>query len=423
MAAVWRWVKIASILLSTVCLAVLLMLLRSDDNKYTEIEFHYYGNVENSEIANSKINEVSYTIIKRSADNAYPKKATTVDEKKHPKKSIIHLTNSNGKPDVSSKAWTIPDDGEPILGPTFPPNTSTTPEEHYHIYYNSTFYKSAEQALPFLVDFQKLPEQNITVNKLLSDSYRKASTVQLSFDFPFYGHLLRNITIATGGFLYMEEYVHSWLAATQYVAPLMANFDTSLKNESVVRYFDNGTAFTVQWHKVLLQDRGNDGPFTFQVTLMKNGKIIFVYEEIPLSVVDIANHSHPVKVGISDAYTIDRTIYYIRRKTIYEYNRIEMKRDEIGNFTAIVFTALPTCLSFNDCQSCISSDIGFDCIWCDRVKRCSDGLDRYRQEWLKQDCDRKKEKIKCSNGSNSTETFPHIGMNFIYLIFINDKYF
>lgn len=83
-----------------------------------------------------------------------------------------------------------------------------------------------------------------------------------------------------------------------------------------------------------------------------------------------------------------------------------MKRDEIGNFTAIMFTPLPTCLTLNDCHSCQSSDIGFDCIWCDEVKRCSDGLDRYRQEWLAQNCSQKKEKIKC--GSNSSEALPSV---------------
>jgi hypothetical protein len=65
-------------------------------------------------------------------------------------------------------------------------------------------------------------------------------TVKLSFNFPFYGHLVRNVTIATGGFLYTGEYVHSWLAATQYIAPLMANFDTSISNNSYVKYVDNG---------------------------------------------------------------------------------------------------------------------------------------------------------------------------------------
>ncbi len=74
---------------------------------------------------------------------------------------------------------------------------------------------------------------------MLSKSYRRAATVNLSFKFPFYGHWVKNITIATGGFLYTGEYVHSWLAATQYIAPLMANFDTSQEETATVRYADN----------------------------------------------------------------------------------------------------------------------------------------------------------------------------------------
>lgn len=75
-------------------------------------------------------------------------------------------------------------------------------------------------------------------------------TVQLSFDFPFYGHLIRNVTVATGGFIYTGDYVHSWLAATQYIAPLMANFDTSISNASYIKYIDNGWYKSIRNHKV-----------------------------------------------------------------------------------------------------------------------------------------------------------------------------
>ena len=68
----------------------------------------------------------------------------------------------------------------------------------------------------------------------------RAATINLNFHFPFYGHDVDNITIATGGFLYTGQYVHSWLAATQYIAPLMANFDTSLDERAKIRYADNG---------------------------------------------------------------------------------------------------------------------------------------------------------------------------------------
>lgn len=34
----------------------------------------------------------------------------------------------------------------------------------------------------------------------LKVSYRKAAGVQIGFEFPFYGHRITNLTIATGGF-------------------------------------------------------------------------------------------------------------------------------------------------------------------------------------------------------------------------------
>ena len=40
--------------------------------------------------------------------------------------------------------------------------------------------------------------------------FRRAATVPLSFDFPFYGHNVSNITIATGGFLYTGQLVTSF---------------------------------------------------------------------------------------------------------------------------------------------------------------------------------------------------------------------
>ena len=61
----------------------------------------------------------------------------------------------------------------------------------------------------------------------LKDSYRRAVNVHINFSLPFYGVQTRNITIATGGFCYIGENTHSWLAATQYIAPLMANFQTN----------------------------------------------------------------------------------------------------------------------------------------------------------------------------------------------------
>jgi len=227
---------------------------------------------------------------------------------------------------------------------------------------------------------------------MLSQSYRRAATINLSFKFPFYGHEVENITIATGGFLYTGDYVHSWLAATQYIAPLMANFDTSNNHQAKIRYLDDGSKLVVEWKDVYLQERESEGPFTFQVTLHQKGDIWFAYQKIPLEIISIKDDDHPVKVGLSDAYIIDRTIYFARRKTIYEYHRLNLMNQDIKNETAIVFTALKTCNINRDCGSCLAPDDAspsghLQCRWCPDLGRCSDGTDRNRQDWLKKKCD------------------------------------
>lgn len=241
-------------------------------------------------------------------------------------------------------------------------------------------------------------------HNMLSKSYRRAATIQLNFKFPFYGHEVENITIATGGFLYTGDYVHSWLAATQYIAPLMANFDTSKKSAAKIRFLDTGDYLVVEWKDVFLQDREKEGPFTFQVILRRNGNIEFAYNQIPLKIVGIQDEEHPVKVGLSDAYIIDRTIFFVRRKTIYEYHRVNMKNEEISNLTAIVFTSLPTCNRQTTCETCLGPDVNspqpdLKCHWCPQLKRCSDGMDRARQKWLTNNCDKYKlDKIQhCKN--------------------------
>ncbi|XP_054727149.1 plexin domain-containing protein 2 isoform X2 [Anastrepha obliqua] len=262
-------------------------------------------------------------------------------------------------------------------------NYTVNATNDHHIYYNSSIYIDSAEA-------DQVWEQikNTAHNSMLSQSHRRAMTVELSFDFPFYGHPVRNVTVATGGFLYTGDYVHSWLAATQYIAPLMANFDTSLSNESYVRVKDNGTAFTVIWEKVSLQDKQDVGKFTFSATLHKNGDIVFIYYYVPIDINAIQDDKHPVKVGLSDAYIIDKTVFYTRRKTIYEYHRINLSNTGISNSTIIYLKALPSCLDYKDCAACSNHKTSFDCAWCPTLNRCSTGTDRRKQEWQHKGCDR-----------------------------------
>ncbi|KPP60752.1 hypothetical protein Z043_121219, partial [Scleropages formosus] len=67
-------------------------------------------------------------------------------------------------------------------------------------------------------------------------------------------------------FIFTGEVTHRMLTATQYIAPLMANFDPSFSKNST-------------WDKVRLQGREAEGPFTFQAVLHSTGTIVFNYRD------------------------------------------------------------------------------------------------------------------------------------------------
>lgn len=117
--------------------------------------------------------------------------------------------------------------------------------------------------------------------------------MKLRFPFLFYGHRLRNITIATGGFIYVGEYTHSWLAAAQYIAPLMGNFETlspkTFSLYSAIFYGDDGEKMIIEWRSLALQNNNSAGDFTFQVHLFRSGDIWFVYDHVGLLTTSIAS--------------------------------------------------------------------------------------------------------------------------------------
>ncbi|XP_058978983.1 plexin domain-containing protein 1 isoform X2 [Musca domestica] len=296
---------------------------------------------------------------------------------------VTGSTNSTEETDLEKLIDTIDVPEEDTLESLKKTNRTLDTTSDHHQYYNSTTYTDKDKADKYWNDIK-----NITPNWMLSQSHRRAMTVLLSFDFPFYGHPVRNVTVATGGFIYTGDYVHSWLAATQYIAPLMANFDTSLSNDSFVRLNDTGSSFTVIWENVSLQDKQDVGKFTFSATLHKNGDIVFTYYKVPIFINAIQDDKHPVKVGLSDAYIMDQDVGNARRKTIYEYHRVSFGNAQITNATIIYFTALPTCLQYTDCASCLNHNTDFTCFWCPTANRCSTGTDRKRQEWKTLSCER-----------------------------------
>ncbi|XP_074117457.1 plexin domain-containing protein 1 [Sminthopsis crassicaudata] len=325
------------------------------------------------------------------------------------------VRESTGRaPEPNRKRLSQDQGGGSLAIDTFRDNETKIVEDN-HSYYISRMYGPSEPRTRELwVDVMEANRSQVTVHGILSNTHRQASRVVLSFDFPFYGHHLRQITIATGGFIFMGDVIHRMLTATQYVAPLMANFNPGYSPNSTVTYFDNGTVFVVQWDHVYLQGHENTGSFTFQAALHIDGRIVFGYKEIPMSVLDINSTQHPVKAGLSDAFMIlspASDMSESRRRTIYEYHRVELDTSKVTSTSAVEFTPLPTCLQHQSCEVCVSSDLTFNCSWCHVLQRCSSGFDRYREEWLAYGCAREAEGRTCEDFqeeehyASSPETF------------------
>ncbi|XP_035814065.2 plexin domain-containing protein 2-like isoform X2 [Amphiprion ocellaris] len=292
-----------------------------------------------------------------------------------------------------------PEESEPDLLMEEGHDNSTQIVDIDHVYYTSKIYGPGDTTAKELwVNIDDMEEDEWKVHGFLSNTHRQAERVNLSFDFPFYGHLLKEITVATGGFIYTGDIIHRLLTATQYIAPLMANFDPSMSKNSTVFYCDNGTALVVQWDHVHLQDNISLGTFTFQAVLHSGGRIVFAYREIPISISNISSENHPVKVGLSDAFVVLHEIEQIpnvRRRTIYEYHKVDIPKSKISSSTAVEMLPLPTCLQFSSCGPCVTSQIGFNCSWCSRLQRCSSGFDRNRQDWVDHGCPEERRDPRC----------------------------
>ncbi|XP_059204288.1 plexin domain-containing protein 1-like isoform X2 [Centropristis striata] len=279
---------------------------------------------------------------------------------------------------------------------TLPDNMTRVVEDSGKYYTWCSFGPEDQRTRELWMDMNDVRHGQVRVHGILSNSYKQAVRVALSFDFPFYGHYMRQITIATGGFIFTGDITHRMLTATQYIAPLMANFDPSFSKESTVQYLDNGEVFVVQWERVRLPGKESEGAFTFQAALYKTGTITFSYRDIPLSLDVIGTAEHPVKAGLSDAFMVTPPSPQspeADERTIYEYHRVEVDTTKISSYSAVEFTPLPTCLQHDSCELCLSSNQTSGCSWCNVLQRCSDGMDRHRQEWLD---------YACSEESNAT---------------------
>ncbi|XP_005090465.2 plexin domain-containing protein 1 isoform X3 [Aplysia californica] len=275
------------------------------------------------------------------------------------------------------------------VDPTDSTGSSNDPFADADVRHDNNKYYTSDYMNPNHFEHYWTDLQTAKEHKTLSAGHRVAAVIPLKFDFRFYGHEIKNVTVATGGFIYMSPFLHQWLTATQYIAPLMANFDPSLSVNSSIYYESLDTQFTVEWKNVMLQDQQSKGQFHFQASLFPDSSIQFAYKSVPSLVSSISKSKHPVKAGLSDAYYNDTYLpqYDIKRRTIYEYHKVALNQTLIRTGSVIKIIPVKTCNTLASCDTCSShTDVVFDCKWCNKIGRCSDGMDWYRQHWNLQGC-------------------------------------
>ncbi|XP_016159786.1 PREDICTED: plexin domain-containing protein 1 [Ficedula albicollis] len=268
---------------------------------------------------------------------------------------------------------------------TLPANETRIVEDN-HSYYVSRVYGPGEAQLRGLwVELAAANRSHVRIHGILSNTHRQASGVGKVLGWG--GGAPAASCSACSGFIFVGDVIHRMLTATQYIAPLMANFNPSYSHNSTVQYLDNGTVFVVQWDQVYLQGREDIGSFTFQAALHSSGRIVFGYKEWDPSLGFL--FGMPLWAPLLGCLSPSQghpCVAESRRRTIYEYHRVELDPSRISSHSAVEFTPLPTCLQQQSCERCLSSELTFNCSWCQVLQRCSSGFDRYREEWLSHGC-------------------------------------
>ncbi|XP_059088137.1 uncharacterized protein LOC131884389 [Tigriopus californicus] len=269
----------------------------------------------------------------------------------------------------------------------------------HHDYYKSVL-SNDETVFKALRVGMKLDDPDVMYLSTTSNYFRQKDDVTLGFEFPFYGHYLRRIAVISAGFISIPSVERSNIIQSQYIAPLMADFDASSNENAYVLAKSIDTHLIVEWANMTIKSQPELGSFTFQAQLFPNGDINFVYIVIPCPLAQIDDEAHPLNVGLSDAYFMDhhspgaQKMGLMQKRYIYHDLDLAPHLNQIINGTVIKLQALPTCNKFQSCWECTTGNTEFNCVWCPSLKLCSNGYDRNRQEWINGLCSLSHHSIK-----------------------------
>lgn len=164
---------------------------------------------------------------------------------------------------------------------------STNWPTDYHKYGYKQRSNRASETNPIAYEFNDIKTTGVEITSQINTSYKYA-TINMGFDFPYYGQNMQTLYVAQGGFTTFDNTVNpintprlndSW-GPKGYISPLGTYI--SFTSQGQVFYQIEADRVIVQFDKVC--DGYNlDSYFTAQMVLFANGDIRFYYDHVGLT--------------------------------------------------------------------------------------------------------------------------------------------
>lgn len=213
----------------------------------------------------------------------------------------------------------------------------------------------------------------------LSLSSGAYETVNLTFGFPFFGHIVSQVQISTAGIISMVADNHE-SRVSHYITPFLGHFNPSRSSNSAILFESRNEVFIIEWRNVLLRtsnETENPGPFQFQSVINRNGTIMFLYKKVPLIAIP-----HTTFAGLhSGVYVKDKAI-----NAFVSYRAIDLFKDDLRENTVITFSPKSMCDLATHSKTCNARGVRFYCKDCNITKHCDYRTFKGTHKWLENNC-------------------------------------
>lgn len=110
--------------------------------------------------------------------------------------------------------------------------------------------------------------------------------------------------------------------------------------------------------------------------------------------------------GLADAYSRDYNIDGEDVTIHYHYHEVNVPLENVTQGAYVVFTPLASCLPAESCGACTALDSELDCGWCSNLFKCTDGLDRFRDQFVFHECEVSGSTLQANNATGDAAWDP-----------------